>query len=38
MHTADITNGRMDETMCVWDSKDRLVAQATQLAAIRMPS
>jgi hypothetical protein len=24
--------------MCVWDSKDRLVAQATQLAAIRMPS
>ncbi|MEV6864498.1 thioesterase family protein [Streptosporangium subroseum] len=38
MHTADITNGRMDETVYVWDSKDRLVAQATQLAAIRMPS
>ncbi|SNT30791.1 Thioesterase-like superfamily protein [Streptosporangium subroseum] len=38
MHGADITNGRMDETVYVWDSKDRLVAQATQLAAIRMPS
>ncbi|GII30152.1 thioesterase family protein [Planotetraspora mira] len=36
-HTADVTNGRMDETTYVWDGKDRLVAQATQLAAIRMP-
>jgi len=27
----------MDETTYVWDGKDRLVAQATQLAAIRMP-
>ncbi|WP_239114933.1 thioesterase family protein [Planotetraspora kaengkrachanensis] len=37
-YAADVTKGRMDETVYAWDSKDRLVAQATQLAAIRMPA
>ncbi len=32
-----ITGGRVDETFEVWDSTDRLVAHATQLAALRMP-
>ncbi|HMJ77213.1 MAG TPA: thioesterase family protein [Iamia sp.] len=32
-----ITGGRVDETADVWDSTGRLVAQSTQLAAIRMP-
>ncbi|HEX6352788.1 thioesterase family protein [Actinophytocola sp.] len=35
MHATDITAGRMDETAQVWDAKGNLVAQATQLAAIR---
>ncbi|TDD40798.1 thioesterase family protein [Nonomuraea terrae] len=38
MHASDITNARMDETTYLWDSEDRLVAQATQLAAIRTPT
>jgi len=32
-----IAGGKVDETCEVWDSADRLVAQSTQLAAIRMP-
>lgn len=32
-----IAAGKADETCEVWDSADRLVAQSTQLAAIRMP-
>ncbi|MEU4241389.1 thioesterase family protein [Actinoplanes sp. NPDC026619] len=35
MHANEITAGRMDEIAFVWDAKDNLVAQATQLAAIR---
>lgn len=37
MSAADVTAGRMDETVAVWDAKGRLVAQATQLAAVRHP-
>ncbi|MEV4073468.1 thioesterase family protein [Nonomuraea fuscirosea] len=33
----DITGERMDEVAHVWDDKGRLVAQATQLAAVRLP-
>lgn len=33
----DVGKGRMDELVHIWDSKDRLVAQATVLAAIRIP-
>ena len=32
-----IAGGRVDETFELWDSADRLVAQSTQLAALRMP-
>lgn len=32
-----IATGRADETCEVWDTADRLVAQSTQLAALRMP-
>ena len=32
-----IVGGFVDETCDVWDSRDRLVAQSTQLAAIRLP-
>jgi acyl-coenzyme A thioesterase PaaI-like protein len=35
MRAAEITSGRMDETALAWDTKGNLVAQATQLAAIR---
>ena len=35
MQAAEITSGRMDETALAWDAKGNLVAQATQLAAIR---
>jgi hypothetical protein len=35
MQAAEITSGRMDETALAWDTKGNLVAQATQLAAIR---
>ncbi|GLZ14133.1 hypothetical protein Acsp04_43680 [Actinomadura sp. NBRC 104425] len=38
MQATDVGGGRMDETVHVWDSKDRLVAQGSQLAAVRMPS
>ncbi|MGW0803600.1 thioesterase family protein [Nonomuraea sp. NPDC002799] len=34
----DVGGDRMDEVARVWDSKDRLVAQATQLAAVRLPA
>jgi hypothetical protein len=37
MHANDITANRMDETAFAWDSKGRLVAQATQFAAVRIP-
>ncbi|NUP02951.1 MAG: thioesterase family protein [Nonomuraea sp.] len=33
----DVGGDRMDEVAHVWDSKGRLVAQATQLAAVRVP-
>lgn len=36
MNAAEITSGRMDETALAWDVKGNLVAQATQLAAIRV--
>lgn len=32
-----VDGGRVDEVCEVWDTSDRLVAQATQLAAIRIP-
>ena len=32
-----VDGGRFDEICEVWDVRDRLVAQATQLAAIRIP-
>jgi acyl-coenzyme A thioesterase PaaI-like protein len=35
MNAAEITSGRMDETALAWDATGNLVAQATQLAAIR---
>lgn len=35
MHATDITAGRMDETAQAWDAGGNLVAQATQLAAVR---
>ncbi|MBM2616121.1 thioesterase family protein [Actinoplanes sp. LDG1-06] len=36
MTSSEITSGRMDEVVEVWDSADTLVAQATQLAAVRV--
>jgi acyl-coenzyme A thioesterase PaaI-like protein len=33
----DVGDNRMTEQMRVWDSKRRLVGQATQLAAVRLP-
>ena len=35
MHATEILGGRMDEIVSVWDAKDNLVAQATQLAGVR---
>jgi acyl-coenzyme A thioesterase PaaI-like protein len=35
MQATQVGDGRMDEVAHVWDSKDRLVAQATQIAAVR---
>ncbi|MFI1992037.1 thioesterase family protein [Actinoplanes sp. NPDC020271] len=35
MQSAEVTSGRMDETAQLWDTKGALVAQATQLAAVR---
>lgn len=37
MRAGVIAGGFVDEVCEVWDSTDRLVAQSTQLAAIRMP-
>lgn len=34
----DITGERIDQTAHIWDAKGRLVAQATQYAAVRLPS
>ena len=36
MHSREITSGRMDEIAEVWDADGNLVAQATQLAAVRV--
>ncbi|MGK5681556.1 thioesterase family protein [Actinoplanes sp. URMC 104] len=36
MTSSEITSGRMDETVEVWDSTGALVAQATQLAGVRV--
>ncbi|MBL7257796.1 thioesterase family protein [Paractinoplanes lichenicola] len=36
MRSNEITSSRMDEIVEVWDSADTLVAQATQLAAVRV--
>ncbi len=38
MRALDVTGDRMDEVAHAWDSKGRLVAQATQLAAVRTPA
>jgi acyl-coenzyme A thioesterase PaaI-like protein len=38
MRATEVGDGRMDEIAQVWDSKGRLVAQATQFAAVRMPA
>ncbi|WP_436533769.1 thioesterase family protein [Actinoplanes sp. HUAS TT8] len=38
MQSAEVTSGRMDETALLWDAKGALVAQATQLAAVRPAS
>ena len=35
MRAQVVTGGRVDEVCEIWDSADRLVAQATQLAAVR---
>ena len=35
MQAQDISSGRMDETVLLWDSNDQLVAQASQLAGVR---
>ncbi|RCG29703.1 thioesterase family protein [Sphaerisporangium album] len=37
MRALDVTGGLMDEVAHAWDGKGRLVAQATQLAAVRVP-
>nr|WP_221377519.1 thioesterase family protein [Actinoplanes polyasparticus] len=36
MHSNEITSGRMDEIVEVWDDGDNLVAQGIQLAAVRV--
>ncbi|MFG3442337.1 thioesterase family protein [Nonomuraea sp. NPDC047897] len=38
LRATDVGGDRMDETALVWDDKGRLVAQATQLAAVRIPA
>jgi hypothetical protein len=38
MRALDVSGDRMDEVAHAWDGKGRLVAQATQLAAVRTPS
>jgi hypothetical protein len=37
MTATEVTENRMDEVAHAWDAKGRLVAQATQFAAIRLP-
>lgn len=37
MNAHDVTNNRMDEAAFAWDSSGRVVAQATQFAAVRLP-
>jgi Thioesterase-like superfamily len=37
MHANDVSGERIDETAFAWDSKGRLVAQAMQFAAVRVP-
>ncbi|MFC4590017.1 thioesterase family protein [Sphaerisporangium corydalis] len=37
MRSLDVSGGRMDEVANAWDAKGRLVAQASQLAAVRVP-
>jgi hypothetical protein len=37
VHANDVGGGRMDEIAYAWDAKGRLVAQATQIAAVRPP-
>ncbi|MBP2320024.1 hypothetical protein JOF56_000409 [Kibdelosporangium banguiense] len=37
MHANELGGDRMDETAFAWDSSGRLVAQATQFAAVRLP-
>lgn len=36
MHANDLGGERLDETALAWDSKGRLVAQATQIAGVRI--
>ena len=38
VQAGDVGGERMDETAHAWDSKGRLVAQATQLAGVRLPA
>ncbi|PXY35758.1 thioesterase family protein [Prauserella flavalba] len=38
MRAGVVAGDRMDEIAEAWDSKDRLVAQATQLAGVRLPA
>ncbi|MGP3961504.1 thioesterase family protein [Nonomuraea sp. 3N208] len=38
LSATDVGGERMDEVAHVWDDKGRLVGQATQLAAVRIPS
>ncbi|WP_188192285.1 thioesterase family protein [Nonomuraea sp. SYSU D8015] len=38
LSATDVGGERMDEVAHVWDAKGRLVAQATQLAAVRLPA
>lgn len=37
MHANDVGGDRMDEAAFAWDGKGRLVAQAIQIAAVRVP-
>ncbi|GII77738.1 hypothetical protein Sru01_27200 [Sphaerisporangium rufum] len=34
----DVGGDRIDQSAQVWDAKDRLIAQSTQLAAVRVPA
>lgn len=38
LSVTEVGGGRMDETAMVWDAAGRLVARATQLAAVRIPA